>query len=466
MLTPGSVIDLVIEKPAAGGRMIARHEGLVVLVSAALPGERVRALVERTGQGVAYGVTVEVLEPSPDRRTGVADWACGGNVYAHVAYPRQLLLKGEVIVDALARIGRVAREEPIVVAPSPERGYRMRARFHVRGHHVGFFREGTHHLCDPVSTGQLLPGTGSMLEAIGELLREGALRGVTEIELAENIPGTERALHLELDRPAAPSGLARLAALPTVVGVAASFNAPQPAERRQPERGRRGGPGPGRQRGNPGSTGERPPSWRRTVTAGGSPCVLDTLELSGDQPASAPVTARLQHHAEAFFQGNRFLLPGLAARVRSLVPQGPVVDLYAGVGLFAVTLAASGWDSVVAVENDRAAAADLRANAAPFGEALQPVEMAVERYLAAHPAGPEVTIVVDPPRTGVSKEAAAALAGQQARRLVYVSCDVATFARDTRRLLDAGYNLDHLEAFDLFPNTAHVEVVARFARSQ
>ncbi len=102
----------------------------------------------------------------------------------------------------------------------------------------------------------------------------------------------------------------------------------------------------------------------------------------------------------------------------------------------------------------------------PFGEALQPVEMAVERYLAAHPAGPEVTIVVDPPRTGVSKEAAAALAGQQARRLVYVSCDVATFARDTRRLLDAGYNLDHLEAFDLFPNTAHVEVVARFARSQ
>jgi 23S rRNA (uracil1939-C5)-methyltransferase len=174
---------------------------------------------------------------------------------------------------------------------------------------------------------------------------------------------------------------------------------------------------------------------------------------------------RLQHHALAFFQGNRFLLPVLADRVRSLVPPGPVVDLYAGVGLFAVTLAASGWDSVVAVESDRAAAADLRANAAPFGDVLQPVEMGVEGYLATHPVGREATIVLDPPRTGMSKEAAAAIAGQEAGRLVYVSCDVATFARDTRRLLDAGYNLDHLEAFDLFPNTAHVEVVARFARS-
>ena len=372
MLTPGTVIDLVIDKPAAGGRMIARHEGLVVLVSAALPGERVRALVERTGPGVAYAGTVEVLEASPDRRTGGADWACGGNVYAHVAYPRQLLLKGEVIADALARIGRVTREEPIAVAASPEHGYRMRARFHVRGHRAGFFREGTHHLCDPATTGQLLPETGGLLDAIGEYLREGALRGVTEIELAENIPGTERALHLELDQPATPSGLARLAALPTVVGVAASFQTRQRVERGGPGRPRRPGP--------------PPPGWRRTVTAGGAPCVLDTLTWAGDDAAWPAATARLQHHAEAFFQGNRFLLPSLAARVRSLVRPGPVVDLYAGVGLFAVTLAASGWDSVVAVESDRAAAADRRANAAPFGEALQPVEMAVERYLAAHPA--------------------------------------------------------------------------------
>ena len=454
MLTPGTVIDLLIEKPAAGGRMIARHEGLVVLVSAALPGERVRALVERTGQGLAYAATVEVVEASPDRRTGVRDWACGGNVYAHVSYPRQLLLKGEVVADALGRIGRVTLEEPVIVTPSPEHGYRMRARFHVRGQQLGFFREGTHHLCDPATTGQLLPETGQLVEELGELLRAGVLAGVTEVELAENVPATERALHLELDRPVTPRGLDQLSRLPTLVGVGASFT-----ERQKP---RAPAPGRGRSRRPPPT-----PGWRRTISAGGEPCVLDTLELpvSGPIPAQGGVPVfRLQHHAEAFFQGNRFLLPSLAARVRSLVPDGPVLDLYAGVGLFAVTLAASGWRSVVAVENDRAAAADLRANAAPFAEALLAVEMPVERYLATHPAGREVTIVLDPPRTGMSREAAAAIAGQDAGQLVYVSCDVATFARDTRRLLDAGYRLDHLEAFDLFPNTAHVEVVARFTR--
>ena len=68
--------------------------------------------------------------------------------------------------------------------------------------------------------------------------------------------------------------------------------------------------------------------------------------------------------------------------------------------------------------------------------------------------------LVDPPRTGVSKEAARLIAAASARRIVYLSCDVATLARDVRRFVDAGYRLSHIEAFDLFPNTAHVESVA------
>ena len=173
---------------------------------------------------------------------------------------------------------------------------------------------------------------------------------------------------------------------------------------------------------------------------------------------------RLQHHAQAFFQGNRFLLSPLAGRVLSLVPPGPVVDLYAGVGLFAASLAAAGRERVVAVEGDRAAAADLRANASPFGDVLSPVEMPVEGYLGSHPVSGESTIIVDPPRTGMSREASEAIARQACRRLIYVSCDVATLARDTRRLIDAGHRLVHLEAFDLFPNTAHVETIAVFER--
>jgi len=118
----------------------------------------------------------------------------------------------------------------------------------------------------------------------------------------------------------------------------------------------------------------------------------------------------------------------------------------------------------VAAEGDAAGAADLRANAEPFGAALQPVEAAVERYLAAHPVRADATIVLDPPRTGMSREATTAVVTQQARRLIYVSCDTATFGRDTRKLLDAGYRLEHLEGFDLFPNTAHVETVGVFER--
>jgi len=445
MLFPGSVIDLTIEKPAAGGRMIARHDGLVVLVHAAIPGERVRAVVERTGQGVAYATTMDVVEASPDRRTGIGDWACGGNVYAHIAYARQLELKAQVIADALSRIGRVTLERPVRVTASPEEGYRMRARFHVRGRTLGYFREGTHGMCDPAITKQLLPDTCRFVSELSDRVGDGGFDGVTEIELSENVPASERALHLELNRPSIPQGLDELAKLPTVVGVSASFGAR-------------------------GQGGQAP--TRRTVTAGGTPCVLDVIDLpvpgsvaAGGDAGIGSVQVRLQHHAQAFFQANRYLLATLAGRVVSLVPAGPVVDLYAGVGLFAASLAASGWTSVVAVEGDRAGAADLRANALPFGPALNPIEMAVEAYLATRPVPAGSTIVVDPPRTGMSKGASAAIAAQQAERVVYVSCDVATFARDARKLIDAGYGLAHLEAFDLFPNTAHVEAVAVFARA-
>ena len=107
MLEPGARVTLDIEKPAAGGRMLARHHGQVVLVWGAIPGERVAARIERTGKGLAYAETVDVITPSADRRAVTADWRCGGNVLAHVSYARQLQLKGQIIQDAFGRIGRV-----------------------------------------------------------------------------------------------------------------------------------------------------------------------------------------------------------------------------------------------------------------------------------------------------------------------------------------------------------------------
>ena len=91
--------------------------------------------------------------------------------------------------------------------------------------------------------------------------------------------------------------------------------------------------------------------------------------------------------------------------------------------------------------------------------------MRVEVYLAARRGRRPATIVIDPPRTGVSKEAAEAIVRQRPDRLVYVSCDPPTLARDARRLLDAGYRLDSIRAFDFFPNTPHVETLAVFLGS-
>ena len=107
MLTAGQTLDLTIDRPAAGGRMIARVEGRVVLVAGAIPGERVRARIERIGKGVVFAETIAVDEPSADRRTPFTDPACGGCLYAHIAYPRQLEIKSQVIADAFARIARV-----------------------------------------------------------------------------------------------------------------------------------------------------------------------------------------------------------------------------------------------------------------------------------------------------------------------------------------------------------------------
>src|SRR5207247_9533467 len=93
MLTSGQTLSLTIDKPAAGGRMIARVEGQVVLVSGAIPGERVRARIERIAKGVAFAGTLSIGEPSPDRREAFADPHCGGNLFGHIAYPRQLEIK-------------------------------------------------------------------------------------------------------------------------------------------------------------------------------------------------------------------------------------------------------------------------------------------------------------------------------------------------------------------------------------
>jgi 23S rRNA (uracil1939-C5)-methyltransferase len=138
-----------------------------------------------------------------------------------------------------------------------------------------------------------------------------------------------------------------------------------------------------------------------------------------------------------------------------------VLDLYAGTGLFALSAAVARGARVTAVETDPVAAADLDANLAGVDGALRAVHDPVEVFTRVARVRPDL-VIVDPPRTGMSREAMQGTLRLEPKRVIYVSCDVATLARDTRRLLDTGYAVASVHAFDLFPNTPHVETVAVF----
>ena len=151
-------------------------------------------------------------------------------------------------------------------------------------------------------------------------------------------------------------------------------------------------------------------------------------------------------------------------RVLAQIPEGTVTDLYAGVGLFAVALAGEGRTAIIAVEADRASARDLESNAAPHSARVHVQHLPVESYLQRRGVQRTDALLLDPPRTGISTEAMSGIIGLKASRVVYLSCDPATLARDVKRLSEAGYRLEHIEAFDLFPNTAHVETLAVLTR--
>jgi tRNA/tmRNA/rRNA uracil-C5-methylase (TrmA/RlmC/RlmD family) len=200
-------------------------------------------------------------------------------------------------------------------------------------------------------------------------------------------------------------------------------------------------------------------------TLAGAERVSDTAVDLFPEASTRPIPAGTtwSRTAASFFQGNRHLLGALVGHVIAQVHGSTVADLYAGVGLFAVAIAAQGR-RVLAIEGDRTSAADLVVNAAPFAM-LETHRQAVEHAVPRLRPRAFQTVVIDPPRTGLSREAMAALVGLEAPRIVFVSCDVATLARDAAKLTQRGYEMVSLQAFDMFPNTGHVEAVAVFDSS-
>jgi 23S rRNA (uracil1939-C5)-methyltransferase len=360
-----------------------------------------------------------VIVASPDRVEVPAGLSCGGQVLAHVRDERQRSLKAEMLADALRRIGKVSIDAPLAVRGGSADGYRIRARVHVRGGRVGFFDEGSHHLCALAPARQLAPASVDAIERLTAALVAVASGIDAEVEWAEDAAGDGRVAHVTVGDPRHLAALKQLQPVAGVAGLSVSVA----GDGRLP-----------------------PPVWGETQ-------VTDRFQSGG-------VAFAVAHSARAFFQGNRYLLQPLVDEVVGHLT-GSVLDLYAGVGLFTLAAAATGRP-VTAVEGDPVSAADLVANVAARPE-IAAVHAPVEAHLAMATA-PVDTAIVDPPRTGLSADAVHGLLALAPARIVYVSCDPATLARDLRRCLDAGYRLGAITGFDLFPRTGHVEAVVRLDR--
>lgn len=410
----GPVLDLDVQRIAHGGVGVARHEGRVVFVADAIPGERVRArVVDASRDRFWRADTLEVLDASPDRRPHV--WAeasvdrapenrPGGAEFGHIRMARQRELKADVLRESLARMAGLDLDvvvEPVDPALAPGvdaelgTGWRTRVRLHVDAEgRVGPYAARSHRVIRVDD----LPLADAALRSVVDL--DAFRRGLDRIDLIA--PSTGAPIEL-------PHG-------PDV--------RPEPGD--------------------------------------------DLEEVVGDR------TFRLSRGG--FWQVHRGAAATLTAAVQDLVdadrfdPDADNLDLYGGVGLLAAAVGDRfGPDvRITTVEADERATAHAARNLADWADA-RALTARVDRFLAqageadAPRTRSTATIVLDPPRSGAGREVVEQLVRLAPAQLVYVACDPVALARDLGTFRELGYRLEALRAFDLFPNTHHVEAVARLA---
>ncbi len=397
-------LELVVGPVAAGGSCVGHApDGRVVFVRHALPGERVRVQVTSETTRFLRGDAVEVLEASPDRVEPPCPYArpgrCGGCDFQHVALPRQRELKADLVREQLRRLAGVELDVVVEPVPGDAEGldWRTRMQFAVT----------------PDGEAGLHKHRSSELELVDRCLI--AAPGVEQV-------GAER-----LRWPGAVS-----------VEVGTTADAAQ-----------------------------------RVVAVHGRPSPLPPVDAGvvvGGRGVAAPHGLRhtalgrsYEVWAAGFWQVHRGAAELLARTVLDGLQPQPgerAVDLYAGVGLFAALLAEAVGPSgaVLAVESDARACADAARNTADLPQ-VKVRTAEVTASLVRRLASPDL-VVLDPPRAGAGLDVTRALAVLRPRAVAYVSCDAASFSRDLAVLLEAGWTMPSLRAFDAFPMTEHVELVA------
>jgi 23S rRNA (uracil1939-C5)-methyltransferase len=441
--------EVQIERLAAGGRGVGRVQGKVWLVAGAVPGDRVLAAPERTLPRRVEARAARILAPASDRREPPCpiQTRCGGCPWMVLPEEVQREWKRRILEDALARIGGFRDLEPGPVRRSPTHlGYRNRIEL-TFGRDRGGRRVLGYHGADPAEG--LVDVERCLLQdepAARVLSRVRALLvgGEATEDPAANDPREPLRLTLRRSRatgetlvalrgrggafPSARDFARRLRQkCPDVAGVVLIVARP----------GRRGG--------------------ARTELLDGRPWVEE--ELAG---------IRFRLPAGVFTQVNLEAADLLAGRVADLAGPGGggrVLELYGGVGVLGLRLARAGARLTVCEADPDAVACGEEAARAAGLDLVEFERTDVGRYLrsSAPPETPEL-VLADPPRTGFGPGVAEGIARLGPARVIVVSCDPATLARDLKRLVGLGYSVRRVEPFDLFPQTAHVETVALLVR--
>jgi len=398
MAEHGTKFEVGVEKLVYGGDGLARLDGNVVFTPYVLPGERAVVETVRQKPGLLWTRPLDILEASPERVPAPCPYfgRCGGCHYQHAAYASQLLVKREILIEMLRRVGKIDPPGEIEIVSDEPWQYRNRAQFHTQAGRIGYLEPRSHALCAvekcPISSPKINAILAALVEMAGDRRWPGFLRSLevftNETDVQINV--------LETDRPVARRFFEWCA--------------------------------------------ERMPG----LVSGALEYPLDGVHY--------------RVSSGSFFQVNRFLAGRLVAVALDGLSGDTAVDLYAGVGLFSIPLARRFGD-VTAVESGAGAARDLRWNVEQAGLALTAVQAPAADYLVSLDRAPEL-VLLDPPRAGIGKEMVRRLGELQPPTIVIVSCDPATLARDLAGLLAGGYRLDKLTLVDLFPQTYHLETVA------
>ena len=419
---------------AYGGEAVGRHEGMVVFVSGGAVGDVANVDVTITRRSFARGRIVELIEPSKLRTEPPCPYfgSCGGCQWQHVRYQEQLAFKRHLVVEAFERIGHLAAEVQPTLGMAEPWHYRNTMEFGFTPEAEPGLRRLRGHRIVPIE--ECLISRTEINEVLELLWRAFARRERNAGDRAaadEPPPHAERLPHNAFVRVGDPSGV--------VVGLFGHGDWPDVAEMLAREY----------------------PPLAGVVQRKGRTSEKGRILFGVDYTVHELLGKRYRAGLASFFQVNRIQTEVLIRTALAWLqprPEDMILDAYSGVGTFSLQLAEK-VRSIVAVEASPSANADARINASGY-QNIQLVEGNFGEVPL--PVGRVDGVVIDPPRGGCSPDALDTLVRLSPERMVYVSCDPTTLARDAALLVQAGYRLERVQPVDLFPQTYHIETVALF----